>query len=63
MECQTELGPLPWYCPEHPAAQQILKSWDQNHYVMNGYPAGLGWKTNIVYECSECGRKLAEGGE
>jgi len=49
---------LPWQCPEHPSAQ-IRKSWDDSRYVMNGYPVGIGTKSNIKYECAECGRELA----
>jgi hypothetical protein len=53
---------LPWICEDHPDAK-IRRSWDQNHYVLNGYPAGLGWKTNVRYECAECGKELAPGDE
>jgi len=49
---------LPWLCPEHPKAQ-IRRSWDQTHYVMNGYPAGIGTRSNFRYECAECGLQLA----
>lgn len=49
---------LPWVCPDHPSAQ-IRHSWDQSHYIMNGYPAGLGIKSNDKYECAVCGRELA----
>ena len=48
---------LPWVCPEHPNAQ-IRHSWDQTHYVMNGYPVGTGIRSNQRYECAECGREL-----
>lgn len=51
---------LPWTCPQHPAAQ-IRHSWDQKHYVMNGYPAGSGFSSNHKYECAECGLELAPG--
>lgn len=53
---------LPWTCPQHPEAQ-IRHSWDQTHYVMNGYPAGQGVRSNHRYECSECGTELAKPGE
>lgn len=49
---------LPWVCPQHPQAQ-IRRSWDQTHYVMNGYPAGTGTKSNFKYECAECGLELS----
>ena len=47
----------PYICGDHPEAQ-IKKSWDQNHAVLNGYPAGTGWGSNYKYECNECGREL-----
>jgi len=49
---------LPWICPQHPKAQ-IRHLWDQSHYVMNGYPAGLGIQSNHRHECAECGLELA----
>ena len=49
---------LPYNCPEHPLAH-ILHSWDERHYEINGYPVGIGTKSNHHYECVECGRKLA----
>jgi len=49
---------LSWQCEQHPDAK-IRKSWDQTHYVMNGYPAGEGVKSNYKYECAECSRELA----
>lgn len=36
----------------------VRRVWDQNHYVLNGYPAGTGWESNIHYECSVCGKRL-----
>lgn len=48
---------LPYICEAHPHAQ-IRKSWDETHYVMNGYPVGTGIKSNYKYECAECGREL-----
>jgi len=36
----------------------VRRTWDQNHYVLNGYPAGHGWKSNVRYECSACGKEL-----
>ena len=48
----------PYICPDHPNAQ-IRHSWDETHYVLNGYPAGLGTKNHHRYECVECGRELA----
>ena len=48
---------IPYICPDHPEAK-IRHEWDQNHYVMNGYPAGTGWRTNHKYFCDECGREL-----
>ena len=50
---------LPWVCPQHPSAQ-IRHTWDQTHYVMNGYPAGNGISGNHRYECAECGTQLAD---
>ena len=47
----------PYFCPDHPNAQ-IRHEWDQNHYVLNGYPAGLGWQTGHQYFCSVCGLEL-----
>jgi hypothetical protein len=55
---RREVAELPWLCPDHPAAQ-IRHEWDQSHYVMNGYPAGEGVKSDHQYFCAECGRKLA----
>ncbi len=49
--------PLPYVCPDHPMAQ-VKHSWDQSHYIIGGYPAGLGFKTNHAYACNECGRHL-----
>lgn len=54
-----ELQHLPWRCPDHPDAM-IRHSWDQTHYVLNGYPAGEGMRSNHRYECAECGRQLAD---
>jgi hypothetical protein len=59
---KTDVKELPWLCDDHPEAE-IWHSWDQNHYVMNGYPAGTGWRTAHSYECNECGRELAPPGE
>jgi hypothetical protein len=50
---------LPWQCPDHPNAR-IKHSWDEKHYVFNGYPAGEGIKSKHKYECNECGMELAE---
>ena len=47
----------PWRCPKHPNAQ-IIESWDEKHPVMNGYPVGLGVKSNFKCECAECGLEL-----
>lgn len=49
---------LPYICPEHPDAQ-IKHTWDQTHYVMNGYPAGEGISSKHQYWCAKCGRELA----
>lgn len=49
---------LPWTCPDHPQAE-IRHLWDQTHYVLNGYPAGQGIKSNHRYECAVCNRELA----
>lgn len=49
---------LPWVCPQHPDAQ-IRHSWDQTHYVIGGYPAGEGIRSNHRYECVKCGTELA----
>lgn len=49
---------LPWLCPDHPKSQ-IRHSWNQTHYVLNGYPAGTGIEGKHKYECAECGRELA----
>ena len=51
--CEIDLTP----CPDHPDAL-IRRTWDQNHYVLNGEASGTGWRTNIRYECAECGREL-----
>ena len=48
---------LPWRCPRHPNAY-VQHSWDEKHYVMNGYPVGLGSKSNHRFECAECGLEL-----
>ena len=58
MKDAKEPSALPYVCPEHPQAQ-IRHSWDQTHCVLNGYPAGTGWKSKHKYECTECGRELA----
>jgi len=55
---ETAKATLPWVCPDHPDAQ-VRCSWDETHYVMNGYPAGTGIKSNFKYECAVCGRELA----
>ena len=49
---------LPWQCPEHPEAE-ILHSYDESQYVMNGYRVGSVDVHNHKYECNECGRELA----
>ncbi len=54
----AKIEELPWICPQHPKAQ-VRHLWDQNHYVLNGYPAGTGWKSGHRYECAECGLQLA----
>jgi hypothetical protein len=53
----AENNELPYICPEHPHAK-VRHTWDQTHYVMSGYPAGTGTKSNHRYECAECGREL-----
>jgi len=50
---------LPSHCERHPNAM-IRHSWDEHHYILNGLPAGEGWKSNHTFECAECGRPLAE---
>lgn len=51
-------GELPYLCPQHPRAQ-IRHLWDQTHYIMNGLPAGAGFRKNHRYECAECGLQVA----
>ena len=36
----------------------VKRVWNQNHYVLNGYPAGLGWSSDIHWECAGCGKRL-----
>jgi len=54
---EKEIDKLPSICPKHPDAP-IRHLWDQTHYILNGYPAGLGIKSNHRYECSVCGLEL-----
>lgn len=49
---------LPWICPKHPKAQ-VRHTWDESHYILNGYPAGVGIKSAHRYECAECGTELS----
>lgn len=32
--------------------------WDQQHWVLNGYPSGTGIHMNDRYECPECGKPM-----
>jgi hypothetical protein len=53
---------LPSICKKHPDAK-IRHEWDQTHYVMNGYPSGLGTKSNSHYFCSECNLEVCSDEE
>jgi hypothetical protein len=53
---------LPSKCDKHPNAQ-IRHEWDQTHYVLNGYPAGTGVRSNHRYFCNECGLELCSDEE
>jgi DNA-directed RNA polymerase subunit RPC12/RpoP len=49
----------PCVCPNHPNSR-VRHFWDETHAVLNGYPAGLGTKSNHRYECAECGLQLSD---
>ena len=55
-ECDTN---LPFICPDHPMAK-IKHEFDESHYIMNGFTAGTGIRSNHKYYCNECGRELSD---
>lgn len=51
--------PLPYVCPDHPAAQ-ILHEWNRTQYIQaHGYPMGIPLDSGHQYFCSKCKRELA----
>ena len=53
---------LPWRCDKHPNAK-IREVTEQTYVVLNGYPAGQGFGKRVWYECSICGKRLADDKE
>lgn len=51
------MSDLPSVCKDHPNAE-ILHEWDQTHYVLNGFIAGVGTKSDHRYFCQKCRREL-----